>query len=145
LSRLPHSGGDRAGSIFRVYMGGHALVSGYMALYESRSLMYLVATTVEGAVWILLLSMVGAAMLIDAIINDFMPGRFRWLVALRQRHFLLAALALCYLAQLYVAFIYLRSPGLLIHYLWNVFAIMGVAFFDAHQRSKDASCEIVCN
>jgi hypothetical protein len=74
-----------------------------------------------------------------------MPKQFHWRVAVRQRHFILAAMAFCYVAQLYVAFLYLRSSGLLIHYLWNVFAIMAVAFFDAHQRSKDASCEIVCN
>jgi hypothetical protein len=138
-------GGDRAGSIFRMYMGGNAIVSAYMAQFEPRSLMSWVASTVEGATLIFLLAIVGAAALLDAVINDFMPKRFHWRVALRQRHFILTVMAFCYLAQLYVAFLYLRSSGLLMHYLWNVFAIMAVAFFDAHQRSKDAACVIVCN
>lgn len=138
-------GGERAGSLFRVYMGGNAILSGFMALNEPRSLMYLVASSVEGSVLILMLALVGAAALVDAVINDFLPKRFHWQVAIRQRHFILAAMAFCYVAQLYVAFFYLRSAGLLMHYLWNVFAIMAVAFFDAHQRSKDASCVIVCN
>jgi len=136
------SGGDRAGSVFRVYMGGNAIVSAFIALHESRSLMHLVASTVEGSALILLLALAGLAVLIDALVNDFLPARFHWRVAVRQRHFLLAALAFCYVAQLYVAFFYLRSIGLLIHYLWNVVAIMAVAFCDAHQRSKDASCVI---
>ncbi len=145
MRRESHSGGDRAGSIFRMYMGGNAVITGYMAIYEARSLMHLVASTREGAILIGMLSAVGLAAFLDAVINDFMPGRCHWRVALRQRHFILAAMAFCYVAQLYVAFIYLRSAGLLIHYLWNVVAIMAVAFFDAHQRSKDASCVIVCS
>lgn len=138
-------GGDRAGSIFRMYMGGNAIVSGYMALCEARSLMHLVASTVEGTVLIVMLTLAGLAALVDAVINDFLPDRFHWRVALRQRHFILMGLAFCYVAQLYVAFLYLRSAGLLIGYLWNVVAIMAVAFFDAHQRSKDAACVIVCS
>ena len=145
MRRRQQSGGDRAGSVFRVYMGGNAMVNWYMALYEPRSLMHLVASTSEGEALIWLLLFVGLAALLDALINDFMPSRFHWRVALRQRHFILTAMAFCYVAQLYVAFLYLRSSGLLIHYLWNVAAIMAVAFFDAQQRSKDASCVIVCN
>ncbi len=145
VNRPPQQGGDRAGSVFRMYVGGNALVSAYMALFEARSLMHWVASTVEGAVLITLLAIVGAAALLDAVINDFMPVRFNWHIAVRQRHFILAVMAFCYMAQLYVAFLYLRSYGLLIQYLWNVFAIMAVAFFDAHQRSKDASCVIVTN
>jgi hypothetical protein len=145
VNRRQRTGGDRAGSLFRAYMGGNAIVNGYMAISEPRSLMYLVGATEEGGVLILLLSIVGLAALLDAVINDFLPKRFHWRIAVRQRHFILAAMAFCYVAQLYVALLYLRSTGLLIHYLWNVFAIMAVAFFDAHQRSKDATCVILCN
>ncbi|MES2787664.1 MAG: hypothetical protein V4684_19515 [Pseudomonadota bacterium] len=116
-----------------------------MALYEPRSLMHLVASSTEGTVLIWLAMLVGVAAVLDALINDFLPNRCHWRVALRQRHFILTAMAFCYVAQLYVAFLYLRSSGLLIHYLWNVAAIMAVAFFDAHQRSKDASCVMFCN
>lgn len=134
-----------AGSIFRMYMGGNAIVSAYMAATEPRSLMFWVASTSAGAALIALLALVGVAAILDAVINDLMPKRFNWRVALRQRHFILAAMAFCYLAQLYVSFLQLRSSGLLIQYLWNVVAIMALAFLDAHQRSKDASCVIVCN
>lgn len=145
MNRRQPKGGDRAGSVFRMYMGGCAIVNWYMALYEPRSLMSLVAASTEGEVWIWLAMFVGVAALLDSLINDFLPARCHWRVALRQRHFILMAMAFCYVAQLYVAFLYLRSSGLLIHYLWNVATIMAVAFFDAHQRSKDASCVIVCN
>ena len=142
--RNPESG-ERAASIFRIYMGGSAVLSWYMAMFEQRSLAHLVASRPEGAALIWLLMIVGVAAVIDALINDLLPQRFHWRVALRQRHFILTVMAFCYVAQLYVAFFYLRSSGLLFHYLWNVVMIMAVAFFDAHQRSKDASCVIVCN
>lgn len=145
MNRRQPKGGDRAGAIFRMYMGGNAVVSWYMALYEPRSLMHLVASSIEGTVLIWMAMLVGLAALLDALINDFLPHRCNWRVALRQRHFILTAMAFCYVAQLYVAFLYLRSSGLLIHYLWNVATIMAVAFFDAHQRSKDASCVRFCN
>jgi hypothetical protein len=137
--------GGRAGSVFRVYMGGNAIVTWCIAMTDPRSLMHIVASTGEGAVLVWLLMVVGAAALIDAVINDLLPARFHWRVALRQRHFILAAMAFCYVAQLYVAFFSMRSTGLLMYYLWNAVTIMAMAFFDAHQRSKDATCVIVCN
>ncbi|MCC6071469.1 hypothetical protein ACFSQU_18170 [Massilia sp. GCM10020059] len=133
------------GAIFRLHMGGSALLSWYVAMADSRSLMHLVAETREGAALLWLLMLVGVAALFDSVINDLLPARFHWRVALRQRHFILAALAFCYVAQLYVAFFNLRSTGLLLYYLWNAVTIMAVAFFDAHQRSKDATCSIVCS
>jgi hypothetical protein len=143
--RIKTTGGERAGSLFRIYMGGNAIVSWYMALAEPRSLMHLVASSLEGSALIWLLMFVGVAALLDALINDFLPPRFHWRMAIRQRHLILAALAFCYVAQLYVAFFNLRSTGLLLYYLWTAITIMAVAFFDAHQRSKDASCVIACN
>jgi hypothetical protein len=139
-----HTGGDRAGSIFRTYMGGNAIVTWYIGMTDPRSLMHLVASTGEGAVVLWLLMLFGAAALLDAVINDFLPERFHWRIALRQRHFILAAMAFCYVAHLYVAVFSLRSTGLLLHYLWSALTIMAVAFIDAHQRSKDAQCA-TCN
>lgn len=144
MTRLQPAG-PGAGSVFRMYMGGNAIVTWFIAMTDPRSLMHSVAATAEGAALIWLLMMVGAAAILDAVINDLLPQRFRWRVALRQRHFILAAMAFCYVAQLYVAFFNLRSTGLLLYYLWNAGMIMLAAFLDAHQRSKDASCVIVCN
>lgn len=140
-----YSAGPRAGSVFRIYMGGNAIVTWFIAMTDPRSLMYAAASTGEGAVLVWLLMLVGAAAVIDAVVNDLLPRRFHWRVALRQRHFILAAMAFCYVAQLYVAFFNFRSTGLLLYYLWNATMIMLAAFLDAHQRSKDAACVIVCN
>jgi hypothetical protein len=107
--------------------------------------MHVVASTSDGAALIWFLMVVGIAVLLDALINDFLPERFRWRIAVRQRHFMLAAMAFCYVAQLYVAYYNFRSTGLLLYYLWNASTIMLIAFIDAHQRSKDASCVIVCS
>lgn len=145
MTRLPQMDASRAGAVFRIYMGGNAFVSWFVGMTDPRSLMHLVMSTTEGAVLVWLLMAAGAAAVVDAVLNDILPTRWHWRVALRQRHFILFAMAFCYVAQLYVAFFYLRSSGLLLYYLWNAGMIMLAAFLDAHQRSKDATCVIVCN
>ena len=137
---------QRSGSVFRIYVGGNAIVSWYVALTDPRSLMHAVTASDQGAMLIWLLAVLGAAAVLDAVINDLAPRKFHWRVALRQRHFILTAMAFCYLAQLYLACIYnFRSTGLLMYYLWNAGMIMLAAFLDAHQRSKDYSCSIAAN
>ncbi|MES2262078.1 MAG: hypothetical protein V4724_26455 [Pseudomonadota bacterium] len=139
------SAGDRASAVFRICIGGNAMLAWYAAIAESRSLMHLVAVTGQGVVLNWLLMLAGAAAILDAVINDVLPARFHWRVALRQRHFILFAMAFCYAAQLYVAFFSIRSTGLLLYYLWTAGMIMLAAFIDAHQRAKDATCAITCN
>ena len=78
-------GADHAGSIFRVYMGGNAIVTWYVAMTDARSLIHHVAATGEGAALIWMLMLVGAAAVIDAVVNDLLPPRFHWRVALRLR------------------------------------------------------------
>jgi hypothetical protein len=137
--------GDRVAAVFRIYLGGNALITWLMATYEQLSVLHLLSSTAEGAVLAWLLMVVGVAALVDAVVNDLMPDRFHWRVAKKQRHFILVAMAFCYAAQLYVAFVSMRSPGLLLYYLLNVGTIMAAAFFDANKRSKDASCVMACN
>lgn len=137
--------GGRAGAILRIHMGGIAVLTWGMAISDASAMMHMVGGTAEGAILIWLLMFLGAATMVDAFLNDVLPARFHWRVALRQRHFLLFALAFCYVAQLYVAFYGLRSTALLLYYLWNAGMLILVAFLDAHQRSKDATCVIVCN
>lgn len=129
------------GSAFRFYVGGNAVVSWYVAMTDPRALMHLVASTVDGAVLVWAVMPIGVWALFDAIINDVLPERFHWRVALRQRHYILVALAFCYMAQLYIAFYTTRPASLLIYYTWNAAAIMFVAFIDAHQRAKDIACK----
>lgn len=138
-------GYDRSGSLFRLYMSGTALITGYIAFNDPRSLMFLLATITEGAILVWLLMLIGIVGVVDAVINDFMSEHFQIKITLHHRHFILAAMAFCYVAQLFVAFYHLRSTGLLFYYLWNAITLMVVAFIDAHQRSKDASCVIICN
>ena len=145
--RRPHLNlsGHGSGTAFRIYMGGNAIVTWYIAMTDARSLMHVVASSGEGAALVWLLMILGACAVVDAVVNDVAPARFHWRIALRQRHFILTAMAFCYVAQLYVAFYSFRSTALLFYYLWNAGMIMLAAFLDAHQRSKDASCAIVCN
>lgn len=136
--------GGGAGSVFRLYMGGSAFVTWYLAMFEPRSMMSLAASTEAGAALIWCLMLIGMAAVVDAVINDFLPQRFHWRVAVRQRHFILAAMAFCYVAQLYVAS-RMHSTGLLLIYLWNAIAITLIQFVDAQQRSKEATCATTCS
>lgn len=136
---------DHASTVFRIYVGGNAMVTWYVAMTDPRSLMHMVASTRNGAILIWLLMGVGLAALLDAVINDVLPTRFHWRPGRRQRHYILAALAFCYIAQLYVEFFNMRSGGLLAYYLWNAATIMTIAFIDAHQRNQDAQCSTIYN
>ncbi len=131
-----------AGSIFRFYIGGNAIVSWYVALTDPRALLHLVASTPEGQVLVWAVMLIGAWALVDALINDVLPVRYHWPLALRQRHFILAGMAFCYMAQLYIAYYTSRPASLLVYYTWNAVAIMVVAFIDATQRAKDHECKI---
>lgn len=135
----------RAGSVFRIYMGGNAIVSWYIAMTDPRALLHLVASTWDGATLIWMLMLLGGCAVIDAIVNDLLPERFHWRVALRQRHFILVGMAFCFLTQIYISFAQGRSTGLVFYYLWNASMIMLAAFLDAHQRLKDAKCSIANN
>lgn len=140
-----HTGGDRAGSVFRLYMGGSAIVTWYLAMTEPRSMVSQAASTQAGSTLVWCLLLVGLAAVVDAVVNDFLPDRFHWKTAVRQRHFILCTMAFCYVAQVFVAFSSLRSNGLLAYYLWNAVSIMFINFVDAHQRSRDATCVITCS
>jgi len=126
------------GSAFRIYMGGNAIVTWYRSIADPESSLYDFAKTYNGAALIWIMGMIGVAALIDAIVNDFMPARFKWKGAVQQRHFIMAGMAFCYAAQLYIALQENRPAGLLIFYIWNASIIMYVTFIDARQRARDA-------
>lgn len=135
----------RSGSVFRVYMGGNAIVSWYIAMTDNRSLLHSVSEAWDGAALMWILMVLGACAVVDAVVNDLLPQRYHWRVALRQRHFILVGMAFCFLTQIYIAFAQSRSTGLVLYYLWNASMIMLAAFLDAHQRLKDAKCLIARN
>ncbi|NGZ86403.1 hypothetical protein [Duganella aceris] len=134
-----------AGSVFRFYIGGNAIVSWYVAMTDPRSLLHLIASTPEGMVLAWAVMLIGAWALADAIINDVLPCRFRWPLALAQRHFILVGMAFGYVAQLYIAVSTARPASLLVYYVWHTSVIMAVAFIDATQRSKDQACKITAS
>lgn len=136
---------QRSGSVFRIYMGGNACVSWYIAMTDPRSLLSSVAATWDGAALIWMLAALGACAVVDAVVNDLLPERWHWRVALRQRHFILVGMAFCFLTQIYISFAQGRSTGLVLYYLWNASMIMLAAFLDAHQRLKDAKCSTANN
>jgi hypothetical protein len=132
----------RSGSLFRIFMGGAAVISWIIAMTDENALMYSVASTADGASAIWALMILGACLMADAIFNDILPDRWHWRVALRQRHYILMLMAFCYLAQIYTAFELGRHISLAYDYLWRASIIMLAAFYDAHQRLKDAKCQI---
>lgn len=143
--KTANQGADLAGSIFRLYMGGLAIVCWYIATTEPLSMISLAASNNAGTILIWLMLLIGVALIVDVVVNDLLPTNFRWRLAVRHRHMLLSALAFCYVAQLYVAFSSVCSTGLLLYYLLNAGTIMFIAFVDAHQRSKDATCVVTCS
>lgn len=136
---------QRSGSIFRIYMGGAAIVSWYIAMTDPSALMHSAASTVDGASAVWALMVLGGCALVDAVVNDILPERWHWRVAVRQRHYILVGMAFCYLAQIYTAFELGRHISLAYSYVWNASLLMLAAFIDAHQRLKDAKCQIANN
>lgn len=135
----------RSGSVFRIYIGGAAIVSWFIAMFDPTALMYSVAASADGAYAIWALMLLGGCLLVDAILNDILPERWHWRVAMNQRHYLMVGMAGCYLAQIYTAIELGRHISLTYNYLWNAGMIMFAAFLDAHQRLKDAQCQIANN
>jgi hypothetical protein len=130
----------RSGSLFRIYVGGAAMVSWYTAMFDPNAVMHSVASTTDGASAIWALMILGACSVVDAVFNDILPDRWHWRVAMRQRHYILVGMAFCYLAQIYTAFNLGKHISLTYGYLWNASMIMLAAFYDANQRLKDAKC-----
>lgn len=131
----------RHGYMFRIYMGGLAIVSWYMSIWVSDSLAYSVASTCDGMVMTWAQAALGAAAIIDAIVNDLMPPQWHWRPALRQRHFIMVGMAFGFLTQIFSAVWQGRPSGLEAYYCLNALMIMIAAFPDAYQRLKDAKCQ----
>jgi len=135
----------RSGSLFRISIGGYSMLTWYIAMTDPRAQMYWVATESDGAVALWLLMICGVCAVIDAVVNDILPDRFQWRIALNQRHYILWGLAAGYLAQVYNAFQNSNDSSFTYIYLWNAGLILCAAFYDAKQRLKDAKCQIANN
>lgn len=132
---------QRDGSMFRIFVGGMALIALYMSIEVPESLSYSVASTSDGAALIWAQAFLGACAIVDAIVNDLLPAHWHWRFALRQRHYVMVGMAFCFLTQIFSAVWQGRLTGLETYYTWNAVMIMIAAFPDAYQRLKDAKCQ----
>lgn len=131
---------DRALALLRFFMGGNAVIAWHNAISDPGSRMYKVALDADGAALVWLMAGFGLIVCLDVLINDILPDRFHWRPALKNRHFVLCALAFCYVAQLYVGVMGRQVVSLLIYYLWNAGMIMLATFLDAKLRSRNPPC-----
>ncbi|MDQ2821275.1 MAG: hypothetical protein M3Y65_12915 [Pseudomonadota bacterium] len=136
---------QRDGSMFRIYIGGLAIIALYMSIQVPNSLSNLVAATNDGAMLIWLQAILGGCAIVDAIVNDLLPAQWHWRLALRQRHYIMVGMAFCFLTQIFSAFWQDRLSGLEAYYTWNALMIMVAAFPDAQQRLKDVTCQTANN
>lgn len=136
---------DHFPALCRLYAGGDAMVSWYNSINNSSSILHSVGTTKDGAVLLWFMGLLGFAVVLDVLLNDWTPkaigfGRFCWRLswrrAFRYRHLLFVALAFCYAAQPFVAEQGGYTVSLLIFFYWNSFQNITIAFFDARQRSR---------
>lgn len=131
----------RYGYMFRIYIGGLALIALYMSIEVPDSLSYSVASTSDGAALIWAQACLGACAIIDAVVNDLLPEQWHWCLALQQRHYIMVGMAFCFLTQIFSAVWQSRLTGLELYYTFNAVMIMIAAFPDAHQRLKEATCQ----
>lgn len=130
-------------NLFRLYLSLVLLASWYIGLTEPQSMINLIAQHPSGSLILYLMLAVGLVGVADWAINDLLCERYSWQMAVNHRHFVFAAMAFCYVAQLFAAVNYVRSTGLLLYYLLNASVCMYLAMLDASQRRKVAtSCLI---
>lgn len=137
-----------AGSVFRLYVSGLAVLTWFIGFFEDRSLGYLVGKTQEGntVLWIMLVG--GVVGLLDVLLNDYTtafnkPSLFE--AAKKYRHFGFTVLAFCHACLLLIAVFRIGSVGLALFSLWNAIFIVAFSLVDAHQRYKDAVCKPAFN
>lgn len=132
-------------SIFRVFACGLALVEWYLGMFEPRSIFSVLAATDDGYRLLWLTALFGAIGLFDVLVNDFTPAHVRFDPTLTHRHFILCAIAFCYVAQVFNTVLHVNSTGLTIYLLWSACLIVIFAITDAHKRHKDAkTCLQLC-
>lgn len=131
--------------MFRIYIGGLAIIALYMSIWVPDSLSASVASTSDGAMLIWLQAVLGGCAIVDAVLNDVLPAQWHWHLALQQRHYIMVGMAFFFLTQIFTAVWQGRLTGLETYYFWNALAIMLAAFPDAYQRLKDATCQTTNN
>lgn len=141
---------DHYPSMFRMTLGGNALVSWYNAMNDPNSSLWVIGRNEYGGTLLWFMGFFGAVIVLDVILNDWTPRRFefswfstriRWQRAFEHRHWLFVGLAVCYAGQPYVAEIGGYGVSLTLYFYWYTFTNIAVAFLDAAQRSRSQGWE----
>ena len=91
--------------LLRLIMGGDAIHAWYSAFHDPGARLFRIAQNQDNALMIWAIGLLGAAMIIDVIINDLTPDKTRvgkwtidvqWSKAFEHRHWLFGMLALSY-------------------------------------------------
>ena len=136
---------DHFPALCRLYAGGDAVVSWYNSINDPHSHLFSIGRTTDGGVLLWVMALMGAAIVVDVLANDWTPEAIRigrwctrlsWARAFKYRHLLFVALAFCYAAQPYVAERGGYGVSLLVFFYWNAFQNITIAFFDARQRAR---------
>jgi hypothetical protein len=136
-----------AGSIFRLYVCGAAVLMWYLGFHEERSINAVIAQSSEGywSLWILCIG--GVVGLLDVVLNDYASAVKRpplFTYARTHRHFGLALLAFAHTCIAFISVVKIGSPGAAVFSLWSAVFIIGFSLLDAHQRALDSQKEAVC-
>lgn len=131
--------------LLRLYAGGDAVVSWYISFSDPGARMFKVAQTADGGLFIWLMALVGFALILDVLVNDWSPDfikvgqknfRLKWQKAFKNRHLLFIALALCYAVQPFLAKLGGFGVSSVMFFYWNSIQTITLAFFDAKQRLR---------
>lgn len=131
--------------LLRLYAGGDAVVSWYTSFSDPGARMFKVAQTSDGGIFIWVMAIIGFALILDVLINDWSPDfirlghknfRLAWQKAFRYRHVMFIVLAVCYGVQPFVADMAGFSVSSVMFFYWNAFQIITLAFFDVKQRLR---------
>lgn len=137
---------DHWGAFFRFAAGGDAIVSWYNSFSDPTARMFRIAQTQDGGTLIWMMGLIGMIVVLDVLLNDCTPDEFhfgrrtipiRWKRAFKYRHFFFVALAFCYAAHPFVAERGGYAVSSALYFYWNASINIGLAFFDAKERTRD--------
>jgi hypothetical protein len=130
---------DRDIPVARLIISGGAILSAYNTLSDPRTLISQMTMYSDGRVFVFLLGLLGIMAFADVVLNGLFGAKSLWPQIVKRRHVLLSALAICYVAQPYIAAMELRTSGLYTYYFGHAFMTMLVAYHDADKRSRDGA------
>jgi hypothetical protein len=145
---------DHYPALFRLTLGGNAVVSWYNAMNDPKSSLWTIGRHEYGGTLLWLMGFFGAVIVLDVLANDWTPDRLkigskelrlRWQRMFAHRHWLFVGLATCYSGQPYVAEMGGYGVSLVPYFYWYAFTNLAVAYLDANKRSRSQGWEKACS